>query len=262
MVLGVVPGEEDVAVGAGVLDRAEARREVRPVLQRLELRLGERVVVGDVRPAVGLGDAQVGQQQRHGLGGHRRAAIGVDGQLLAADALPGTGLADELLGQRGAFAMGHHPADHVAAEHVEHHVEVEVGPLRRAQQLGDVPAPQLVGPAGQQLRGGVGGMPELIAPLPHLRVRGQEAIHRALGAEVVPFVEQRGVDLGGRAGPRSAARASTSSTVACSPALRARGERALAPAGLSGAVAGGNRWPGAAPAPRTWARCRAAVRSG
>jgi hypothetical protein len=37
MVLGVVPREEDVAVGAGVLDRAEARREVRAVLQRLEL---------------------------------------------------------------------------------------------------------------------------------------------------------------------------------------------------------------------------------
>ena len=29
MVLDVVPGEEVVAVGAGVLDRAEARREVR-----------------------------------------------------------------------------------------------------------------------------------------------------------------------------------------------------------------------------------------
>ena len=29
MVLGVVPGEEDVAVGAGILDRAEARRECR-----------------------------------------------------------------------------------------------------------------------------------------------------------------------------------------------------------------------------------------
>ncbi len=39
MVLGVVPGEEDVAVGAGILDRAEARRECRPVLQCLELSL-------------------------------------------------------------------------------------------------------------------------------------------------------------------------------------------------------------------------------
>src|SRR2546426_5245471 len=38
-------------------------------------------------------------------------------------------------------------------------------------------------------------MPELIAPLPHLGVRGQEAIHRALGAEIRALVEQGGVDL-------------------------------------------------------------------
>ena len=56
MMFDVVPEEEAVAVGAGVLDRAEPRREVRPVLQRLELGLGERVVVGHVRPAVGLRD--------------------------------------------------------------------------------------------------------------------------------------------------------------------------------------------------------------
>jgi hypothetical protein len=42
----VVPGEEPLAVGAGCLDRGEPAREVRPVLQRLELGLGERVVVG------------------------------------------------------------------------------------------------------------------------------------------------------------------------------------------------------------------------
>src|SRR3990172_6716551 len=59
MMFDVVPGEEDVAVGAGVLDRAEPRRESRPVLQRLELRLRERVVVGDVRAGMGLRDPQV-----------------------------------------------------------------------------------------------------------------------------------------------------------------------------------------------------------
>src|SRR5206468_311553 len=36
---------------------------------------------------------------------------------------------------------------------------------------------------------------ELIAPLPHLRVLGQEAIHRAFGTDVLPGVEQRGIDL-------------------------------------------------------------------
>jgi len=58
-VLVVVPGEEVLAVRPGGLDG----REARPVLQRLELRLGVRGVVGDVRAGVGLGDAQVGQQR-------------------------------------------------------------------------------------------------------------------------------------------------------------------------------------------------------
>ena len=53
-----------------------------------------------------------------------------------------------------------------------------------------------IGRGGQQLRGCVVGMPQLVPPLPHLALRGQEAIHRALGTEVVPFVEQGGVDLG------------------------------------------------------------------
>ena len=33
--------------------------------------------------------------------------------------------------------MGHHPADDVTAEDVEHDVQVEVGPLRRAQERRD-----------------------------------------------------------------------------------------------------------------------------
>ena len=41
-VLGVVPEKERLAMRAGVLDRAEALREVGPVLQGLELRFRER----------------------------------------------------------------------------------------------------------------------------------------------------------------------------------------------------------------------------
>ena len=54
-VLVVVPGEEFLAVRAGGLDRGEPGGEARPVLQRLELRLGVRVVVGDVRAGSGTG---------------------------------------------------------------------------------------------------------------------------------------------------------------------------------------------------------------
>ena len=42
MVLGVVPGEEEVAVSPGILDRAEPLREGRPILQRLEIKVRER----------------------------------------------------------------------------------------------------------------------------------------------------------------------------------------------------------------------------
>src|SRR5262245_19541306 len=57
VVLGVVTGEEDLAEAAGVLDRAEAFGKLGPVLQGLELTFRERVVIGEVGPAVGLGDA-------------------------------------------------------------------------------------------------------------------------------------------------------------------------------------------------------------
>jgi hypothetical protein len=80
----VVPAEEPVAEHPRVLDAAEAVGEVRPVLQGLELRLGVGVVVRAVRPGVALGHAQVGEQERHRLGGHRAAAVGVDGQLVLA----------------------------------------------------------------------------------------------------------------------------------------------------------------------------------
>src|SRR5450759_3808345 len=52
-VLVVVPGEELLPEGAALLDRAEAVGELRAVLECLELRLREGVVVRDVRPAVG-----------------------------------------------------------------------------------------------------------------------------------------------------------------------------------------------------------------
>src|SRR5207247_4028863 len=48
MVLVVVPGEEFLAVRPGGFDRGEPGREPRPVLQRLELRFGVRVVAGHV----------------------------------------------------------------------------------------------------------------------------------------------------------------------------------------------------------------------
>jgi hypothetical protein len=76
-VLDVVPAEEPLAEPTGVLDAAEPLREGRMVLEGLELAFAVGVVVGNMRAAVGPGDAQVGQQHGDRLGGHRGAPVGV-----------------------------------------------------------------------------------------------------------------------------------------------------------------------------------------
>lgn len=63
----VVPLEEALAMGAGIFERAEAIRELRPVLQGFELAFRERVVIGDRGPAVGLGDAEIGSFKARAL---------------------------------------------------------------------------------------------------------------------------------------------------------------------------------------------------
>ena len=60
----VVPIEETAAERLGILDTTEPCRKSRPVLQRFELGLGERIVIGHVGAAMGLGDAEVRQAYR------------------------------------------------------------------------------------------------------------------------------------------------------------------------------------------------------
>jgi hypothetical protein len=88
---------------------------------------------------VGLGDAHVGEQERDWLAAHRPAAVGVQGQHAAADLLLLGRLLDQRLRELAVLAVLHRPADRVAAEHVEDHVQVEVRPPRRALELADVP---------------------------------------------------------------------------------------------------------------------------
>ena len=49
----VVPLEEVLAMGACILDAAESLGELGPVFECFELRLRIRIVIGDMRPAVG-----------------------------------------------------------------------------------------------------------------------------------------------------------------------------------------------------------------
>ncbi len=88
-----------------------------------------------------------------------------------------------------------HPANHLAAEDIEDHVQIVVRPLLRAEQLGDVPAPDFVWARGQQLRRGVVRTTNLIAPFLNF-VRGvQEAIHSAGRTEIGALIEQGRMDL-------------------------------------------------------------------
>ena len=57
----VVPREAALAVGAGVFEAAETLGEVGTIFECFELCLGVRIVIGDVGPAVGLGDLQIDQ---------------------------------------------------------------------------------------------------------------------------------------------------------------------------------------------------------
>ncbi len=199
-VLVVVPGEELAAERSGVLDRVEAGGEAGPVLQRLELRLGVGVVGRGVRAVVGLEHAEVGEQERDGLAGHRAAAVGVHRQLIGRDVLLLADLGDEVLGDERVLAVLDGPADGVAAEDVEDHVEVEVRPGRRALELGDVPRVHLVGLLGEQLGRRVGRMGELRAALAHLAVlAGEQPVHRAFRGQVAALVKQRRPHLRGRA---------------------------------------------------------------
>jgi len=73
-----------------------------------------------------------GEQQGDRLALHRRAAIGMERELARLDLLLGVGRGDQLAREHFGLARGDHPADDVAAEHVEDHVQIKVRPFARA----------------------------------------------------------------------------------------------------------------------------------
>ena len=196
-VLVVVPVEEGLAVCAGVFDGAEAFGEVGAVFQGFELGFGVGVVVGDLGPGVGFGDAEIGQEQSDGLGLHGGAAVGVEGELAGRDPVGAGGMADEPVGQLGGLPVGDHPSDDTAAEDVEDHIEEEVDPLGGPLELGDVPRPELVGGGGQEFGAGVAGMSALGPAFLGLAARGQQAVEGADRAQVAVFFQQGGEDGAG-----------------------------------------------------------------
>lgn len=76
----VVPGKKRLTVRPCILNASKAFGELRAVLHRLELGLGERVVIRDMGAAVALGHLQIQQQAGHGLGAHRSSPVGMQRQ--------------------------------------------------------------------------------------------------------------------------------------------------------------------------------------
>ena len=103
------------------------------------------------------------------------------------------------LGQLRGFTRRHHPADYVPAEDVQDDIEIEVGPLGRPLQLGDVPTPKLVRRSGQQLRPLICRMGELITTFASFTLLFEDPVHRAERAVIDALVQQRGEDRGRRA---------------------------------------------------------------
>src|SRR5436190_6532922 len=101
----IIPGEEFLAPGSCVGKRGEALRVVGLVLERLELRLGEGVVVADVRPAEAPRDAECAEELRESFGAHRGATVSVHDERAGLDAVARDGLAEELRGELRALAL-------------------------------------------------------------------------------------------------------------------------------------------------------------
>src|SRR5664280_3378472 len=101
----------------------------------------------------------------------------MQGQLVYGHALIGNGVGDQSLGECSPLGPGQHPPNGVAAVDVQDHVEVVVGPLLGAVQLGDVPAPHRVRCGGDELGLLVGRVGGLSSSFTDLVVLVEDPVH-------------------------------------------------------------------------------------
>src|SRR5258708_5937729 len=126
----VIPTKKTLTERTTVLDAPKTVRELRPILHRSELALGEGIVVRDVRPPMRFGNTEIGEQKGYWLGPHRGATIGVQRELIGLDVLFLAAILDQPLGQFRAFTISDHPAGNVTTEDIEDRVQVEIRPFR------------------------------------------------------------------------------------------------------------------------------------
>ena len=195
----VVPGKESLAERACILYAAETIGKLGAVFHGAELAFRVGVVVGGVRPAVGFGDAEIGQQKSHWFSSHGSAEVGMNTQGVGLNVLLAAGFRDKQFGQFGGFARSQHPAHDVTAEDVQHDVEIEVGPFDGTAQFGNVPTPQPIGCGGQEFGLPVLRMGELVAAFADRAILFEHPIHGPNGAYILAGIQQNSVDGGGSA---------------------------------------------------------------
>src|SRR5660397_113444 len=123
MMLLIIPIEEVAAERLGILNAAEALWKLRLVLHRFEVAFRERIVFWGMWPTVGFGDAEIGEQERRGLGSHGTTTVGMQGQLAGRRGMFGGGIIEQCREHGGAFSVGDAPADDSAAEDIDDDVE-------------------------------------------------------------------------------------------------------------------------------------------
>ena len=150
-----------------------------------------------MRAAVAACNAEIDEQLSDRLRRHRRSSVSVQGELITLDAVRGEGVGDECFGQLTGLGRRHHPPHHVAGEDVDDHEQLVVDAAVGALQLGDIPRPNLVRSAGDQLGLLARRMGALAAPFPVLPGDSEQPIHRGDRAQVDAVIEQPGPHLGG-----------------------------------------------------------------
>src|SRR4030042_4375119 len=132
----------------------------------------------------------------HRLGSHAGSSVSMDAQLTALDALLEAAFLDESFGQAILFPVSDHPANHVAAEDIQDHVEVKVSPFNRSLKLGDIPRPNLIGGRSKQFGLCILGMPHVSPALFDISMLiCEETIHRPHRTMILTLIQQCGITL-------------------------------------------------------------------
>src|SRR5258708_11833117 len=95
--------------------------------------------------------------------------------------------------QRGGFRVRDTPAHDPATEDVEDHIEIEVTPLRRTHQFGDVPGPDFVWALRQKFRLLISRMAQLPAALADLAAPVEDPVNGADRTMIDAFIKESGV---------------------------------------------------------------------